>query len=310
MLFKASTFLGFATLSLAAAVAYDDVCESDYTSAAIEPVAASTEVPSLAASASGTQATVLSSSLSPISSTTMLTVAKSSALAVATSSPATSVSLAASSSSSATSASVNGDGTWYGENCGEESCWQGGACAFVDYVLPASIAGSTCVSELIWNSSYNCGGCVEVTYQGKKKIAMITNKTGGDAVHLDMSPDMFSQLADKSLGEIDIQWAHVPCPITTPLQIAMHGGSSQYWFAATVENAILRTASMEVSSDSGATWKPTTRNINNFFEFPSSGGTGTKTAWVRVTSETGSQVIVKDVDMTSKKVTTATTNYA
>ncbi|PQE14451.1 extracellular cellulase allergen Asp F7-like protein [Rutstroemia sp. NJR-2017a BBW] len=302
MLFKASTILGFATLSFAAAVAYDDVCESDNTSPAVKPVAASTGASSLAAATSVIQATSLSSSLSTASSTTMLTVAKSSSspLAVASSSPVTSVSRA----------SVNGDGTWYGEDCGEESCWQNGACAFVDYVLPASIAGSTCVSELIWNSSYNCGGCVEITYQGKKKIAMITNKTGGDAVHLDMSPDMFSQLADKSKGEIDIEWAHVPCPITTPLQIAMHGGSSQYWFAATVENAILRTASMEVSSDSGATWKPTTRNINNFFEFPSAGGTGTKTAWVRVTSETGSQVVVKNVDMTSKTVTKATGNYA
>lgn len=43
----------------------------------------------------------------------------------------------------------------------------------------------------------------------------IMNKTGGDSVHLDLSPDAFSQLADKSLGEIDIKWAHVACPITT-----------------------------------------------------------------------------------------------
>ncbi|KAH7317926.1 RlpA-like double-psi beta-barrel-protein domain-containing protein-containing protein, partial [Rhexocercosporidium sp. MPI-PUGE-AT-0058] len=229
--------------------------------------------------------------------------ASSAAAAAAPTSPAVS-------SSPLTSALMNGDGTWYGEDCGEEPCWQGGACAFVDYVLPASIAGSTCVSEVIWNSSYNCGGCVEITYKGKKKIAMITNKTGGDAVHLDMSPDMFSQLADKSLGEIDMQWAHVACPITTPLQIRMHGGSSQYWFAATVENATLRTASLEVSTDSGATWKPTVRNINNFFEFAKSGGTGTTTAWIRVTSETGSQVVVKDVKMISSTVSSATSNYA
>lgn len=121
---------------------------------------------------------------------------------------------------------------------------------------------------------------------------------------------MFSQLANKNLGEIDIQWAHIACPISSSLQIRMHGGSSQYWFAATVENATLRTASMEVSFDSGVTWKPTTRNINNFFEFAAGGGTGTSTAWVRVTSETGSQVVVKDVSMISSKVTTAASNYA
>ncbi|KAK6858316.1 hypothetical protein PG995_006015 [Apiospora arundinis] len=203
-----------------------------------------------------------------------------------------------------------GQGTWYGESCGEEPCWQKGPCAFVDYVLPAGIDGSTCVSETIWDNAYQCGGCVSITYQGKKKIAMITNKTGGNAQHLDMSPNMFSQLADKSLGEIGIQWEHVPCPIASPLQVRMHGGASQYWFAATVENAVYRTAKMEVSSDQGATWKPTTRDVNNFFKLEGNGGTGSATAWVRVTSETGSQVVLKDVQMKSETTTKAGENYA
>lgn len=53
-----------------------------------------------------------------------------------------------------------GLGTKYGDDCTEEDCWQGGACSFTDYTLPASIDGSTCVSEDIWNDGYNCGGCV------------------------------------------------------------------------------------------------------------------------------------------------------
>jgi expansin (peptidoglycan-binding protein) len=121
---------------------------------------------------------------------------------------------------------------------------------------------------------------------------------------------MFSKLADKGLGEINTEWKYVACPITSPLEIRMHGGASQYWFAATVINARLHTAKLEVSGDSGSTWKPTTRNINNFFTLAGNGGTGTKTAWVRLTSDTGSQVIVKDVDMTSNKITKATANYA
>ncbi|KAI7486530.1 carbohydrate-binding module family 63 protein [Hortaea werneckii] len=205
---------------------------------------------------------------------------------------------------------TSGDGTWYGKDCGEEDCWQDGACAFTDYTLPASIAGSTCVSEQIWNSSYNCGGCVSITYQGKKKTAMITNKTGGDAEHLDMSPDMFSQLADKGLGEIDIEWEFVPCPFTDPLWIKMHGGASQYWFAATVENARRRTAKMEVSADGGETWQETVRDTNNFFTLPGNGGTGTETALIRVTSHTGTQVEIQEVDMTSGKKTVAQDNYA
>lgn len=121
---------------------------------------------------------------------------------------------------------------------------------------------------------------------------------------------MFSKLADKGLGEINTTWKYVACPITTPLEIRMHGGASQWWFAATVINATLHTAKLEVSSDSGNTWKTATRNINNFFTLPGNGGTNTKTAWIRVTSDTGSQVVVKDVDMTSNVYTKATSNYA
>jgi expansin (peptidoglycan-binding protein) len=124
-----------------------------------------------------------------------------------------------------------------------------------------------------------------------------------------MTPDMFSQLADKSRGEFNMQWQYVPCPIASPLQILIHGGASQYWFAATVENAVYRTFSMEVSADKGQTWKPTTRNVNNFFTMVGNGGTGTTTAWVRVTSELGSQVIVKDVKLSSGALTIATENY-
>ncbi|KAG9582571.1 hypothetical protein KCU77_g22610, partial [Aureobasidium melanogenum] len=57
----------------------------------------------------------------------------------------------------------------------------------------------------------------------------------------------------------------------------------------------------------GNTWKPTTRNVNNFFEL--TGGTGTKTAWVRATSENGDSVIVKDVNMSSGTTTKSTVNY-
>ena len=135
----------------------------------------------------------------------------------------------------------------------------------------------------------------------------ITNKTGGDAVHLDMTPNTFAQLADKSLGEIDIEWEHVACPITTPLQIRMHAGASQYWFAATVENAVLRTAGLDVSTDSGSTWRSTTRNTNNFFELSSA--SGTSTVWTRATSELGDQVVVKNVVLTAGTTTTGTSNY-
>ncbi|KAK3113903.1 hypothetical protein LTR53_008328 [Teratosphaeriaceae sp. CCFEE 6253] len=208
-----------------------------------------------------------------------------------------------------------GMGTRYGDGCLEEDCWQGGACAFTDYTLPASVDGSTCVSEDIWNDGYQCGDCISVTYKGKTITVMVTNKTGGDKNHLDMTPDTWDKLTGNAPGSgpggVDgIEWQFVPCPIakTEPLHIHMHGGASQYWSAATVENARRRTKSLEFSDDQGQTWVATTRDINNFFVAP--GTLSSNTAWVRVTSHVGTIVVVKDVALASGKVTKAVKNYA
>jgi len=126
-----------------------------------------------------------------------------------------------------------------------------------------------------------------------------------------MTPDTFHKLYSGAGGGInDIEWEFVPCPLAAsePLWIKMHGGASQYWVAATVENAKRRTAKLEVSADQGATWKPTTRDVNNFFKM--SGTLSASTAWMRVTSHTGTSVIVKDVKLASGVITKATANYA
>jgi hypothetical protein len=71
-----------------------------------------------------------------------------------------------------------GKGTRYGLNCKEEDCWQNGACAFTDYTLPSAVDGSTCVSEALWDSSAHCGGCISVTYKGKKIVVMVSSPSG------------------------------------------------------------------------------------------------------------------------------------
>lgn len=127
---------------------------------------------------------------------------------------------------------------------------------------------------------------------------------------MDLTPNAFSQLADKSTGRIFAPWRFVACPISSPIQIHMHGGSNPGWFAAVVYNARLHTAKLEVSTDGGKTWRNTIRKSTNFFTLVGGGGTGTNTAWVRVTSDTGSQVVVKDVVIASDVTTTGTSNYA
>lgn len=141
---------------------------------------------------------------------------------------------------------------------------------------------------------------------------MVTNLTGGDKNHLDMTPDTWAKLTYKNnpSGGVDgIEWEFVKCPITTPLTIHMHGGASQYWFAATVENATRRTAKMEVSTDGGKTWKVASRKGHDYNMFELPGTLPTNTATVRVTSHVGSVVTVNNVVLASGKETKATANY-
>ncbi|KAM0235917.1 hypothetical protein ACHAP5_009515 [Fusarium lateritium] len=206
-----------------------------------------------------------------------------------------------------------GLGTRYGDadGCTEENCWQDGACSFVDYKLPAGIDGSTCVSEDIWENSANCGGCIEVTYKSKTLKIMVTNKTGGDKNHLDMTPATWSRLTNgmRGGGVDGIKWKWIACPLpaSTPLQVHMHGGASQYWFATTIENATHRTKAVDVSSDNGKTWRSTTLKDPNMYVLK--GTLPSSTAWVRVTSINNKQVIVKNVALKSGQVTKSTSNF-
>ncbi|KAJ4169635.1 hypothetical protein NW754_005787 [Fusarium falciforme] len=257
---------------------------------------------------------------------TLSTVAKSKAtstsVAKAVVKPAASTvsSAAASAKSSAktsaseeTSASevFTGLGTRYGlsDGCTEEDCWQSGACSFVDYDLPSGLDGSTCVSDDIWDDGANCGGCISVTYKGVTLKIMVTNRTGGNATHLDMTPSTWSKLTKGySGGGVDgIEWEWIKCPLpeSTSLQIHMHKGASKYWFAATIENALLRTKKVEVSSDKGKTWQLCTLHDPNMYILDDK-TLPDDTAYVRVTDINGGQVVVKDVVLKSGVVTKAT----
>ena len=199
--------------------------------------------------------------------------------------------------------SLSGQATFYGGNV------KGGACSFSTYTVPSGLYG-TAISDSNWDNAGNCGGCVAVTYGGKTITAMIVDECPGCGTnHLDLFPDAFASLADKTKGVIDLSWDFVPCSvITSPLQIHMKSGVSQYWFSAQVVNGKRRTSKIDVSIDQGKTWKSTQRQTYNFYEISS--GAGAATAWIRATSHTGSTVTIKDVSMTGDAVATATANYA
>lgn len=106
-----------------------------------------------------------------------------------------------------------------------------------------------------------------------------------------------------------MDWHYVTCPhIHGPLSIHMKSGVSPYWFSAQVVNGKKRTAKLEVSTNKGKTWRKANRTEYNFFEITS--GVGASSAWIRVTSQAGSRVVVKGVPMKGNAVKRAGKNYA
>ncbi|KAF2115140.1 RlpA-like double-psi beta-barrel-protein domain-containing protein-containing protein [Lophiotrema nucula] len=212
-----------------------------------------------------------------------------------------------------TSPNVGTDAAIGGSNAGEATFYggntDGGMCSFTGYTLPSGIYG-TALSDSNWASAGNCGACVSVTGPSGNSIkAMITDQCPGCGTnHLDLYPDAFAALADPSKGVINIKWSIVPCGITSPIILKNKSGTSPYWFSMQVVNANVPVSKLEVSTDSGATWKATTRQPYNYFENAS--GFGTSSVDVRVTSVHGGTVVVKGVSVSSGVTATAASNLS
>jgi expansin (peptidoglycan-binding protein) len=204
----------------------------------------------------------------------------------------------------ATSANTkSGQATFYGGNV------SGGMCSFTGYTIPAGIYG-TALSDANWDSAANCGSCVSVTGpSGTKVTAMIVDQCPGCGTnHLDLFPDAFAKLAAPSKGEIDVTWNIVPCGITSPIVLKNKEGTSKFWFSMQVMNSNVPISKLEVSVDGGKTWKATTRKDYNFFENPA--GFGADSVDVKVTSTSGSAIVVKSVSIAPKSTKTGPSNFA
>ena len=117
---------------------------------------------------------------------------------------ATSSSSQPSSSSLGSSGEFKGQGTYY--NPGMGAC--GKTSTENDHIVA--------VSKQLYeqknkngNSNNNplCGKNIKVNYKGKSVTVKVVDSCPGCKIHdLDLSPSAFSQIADKSLGRIDITW--------------------------------------------------------------------------------------------------------
>lgn len=127
-----------------------------------------------------------------------------------------------------------------------------------------------------------------------------------NANHFDLFEDAFGTLSALATGVIDIEWSYTPCDLDGPLKVRNKDGTSEYWFSMQVVNANEPVTALEVSTDGGSTWQPTTRTSYNYFEKES--GFGTDSVHVRVTGESGNTVIVENVGCTSSAEFTAGSN--
>ncbi|KAI1127933.1 carbohydrate-binding module family 63 protein [Nemania abortiva] len=245
------------------------------------PVTVSTSTPTSAVDPVSAAATTVVSSLTSSST--------SSASSVSTAAPIVD------------SAAVAGRSTFYGGNL------NGGACSFTTYTLPSGIFG-TAFSGAAWDSAAHCGACLRVNANGKSIIAMVVDKCPEcEEGHLDLFENAFDVLSPLSSDLLSTSYTFVDCPISSPLVLHNKSGTSAYWFSMQVVNANEPISKLEVSTDGGSTWKATTRQDYNFFENAS--GFGTDTVTVRVTSESGSTVVVKNVSLASDSQVTASSNF-
>ncbi|TGJ87990.1 hypothetical protein E0Z10_g736 [Xylaria hypoxylon] len=127
-----------------------------------------------------------------------------------------------------------------------------------------------------------------------------------DPGHLDLFENAFKTLSPSSSNPLSTSYKFVDCPISSSLVLHNKSGTSAYWFSMQVVNANEPVSKLEVSTDGGSTWKSTTRQEYNFFE--NSSGFGTATVTVRVTGESGSTVVVKNVSVASDSQVTAVSN--
>ncbi|CEI62668.1 hypothetical protein FVEN_g5196 [Fusarium venenatum] len=195
----------------------------------------------------------------------------------------------------------SGTSTHYGGNVG------GGACGLVAYTIPSGIYG-TAFSGPNWNNAGVCGSCIEVTGPTGKKIkAMIVDRCNEcNKGHLDLFEDAFTAVGGTN-GLVQTSWRSISCDITSPLVLRNKEGTSAFWFSMQVRNSNLPVKSLEVSTDNGKSWIGTTRKEYNFFENPS--GFRTETVDVRVTSSTGSTIIVKGVGVKPQTEFKAASNF-
>lgn len=150
-----------------------------------------------------------------------------------------------------------------------------------------------------------CGTYLDVTGpKGKVRVKVIDRCPECAAGHLDLSRTAFKKIADEVDGIIKISYKTVSNPPTpAPISVRIKEGSSQYWFAAVIDNHANQLTSVKVSNAGGA-FKTATRADYNYWIID--GGAGSGPFKIKITDAYGHTATVSKIKLspgTTQKTT-------
>jgi expansin (peptidoglycan-binding protein) len=157
-----------------------------------------------------------------------------------------------------------------------------GACSFDPSPEDMNVAALN--SQDWWGSGW-CGACADVEGpNGSVLVRIVDLCPECPSGHLDLSPQAFDQIAERSAGRVPITWHLEPCIVDGPVRYRYKDGANQWWTAVQVLNHRLPIRSLEWSAD-GSSWNPTERQSYNYFL--DSNGFGPDPVRVRITAVSG-----------------------
>lgn len=199
-----------------------------------------------------------------------------------------------------------GEGTEWGGN------WSGGNCGFSMWPQPSQYP-EIAISSPQWNNAGACGACIKITGPtGRTAVGIVGDQCPScNGNGLDMDPVLFPRVQAEGGPQwtiIPISWEYVDCDFSTPITLINKEGVSAYWVSLQVVGSRQRITKLEISTNGGSTWLSTTRQTtSNFFQpdtWPSAASSGS----VRLTCQSGKQIITHNVRFESTLKVTASGN--
>jgi len=138
-----------------------------------------------------------------------------------------------------------------------------------------------------------CGACARLDGpNGTVTVRLVDQCPECPEGNIDLSPEAFDRIAERSAGRVPIDWHYVPCGLSVPLAYRFKEGSNQWWTAVQVRRHENRIAKLEYEKD--GTFVEVHREDYNYFVEPSGMGPGPYT--FRVTDAYGNTVVDEGVE--------------